>query len=142
LSVSGPLDTSLYREWVHFPPRSKRYYPDALVPTPASVRAELPAPDNRIANQTAQSYWLDIWVPASVRPGTYTVEAVLESGGAKSTLPVRIQVLDAVVPADDPVIVDHNSYGTNWMLTQYSELAARNKDFYLSDDFFALIHAY
>lgn len=142
LSVSGPLETSLYREWFHFLPRSKRYYPDALVPTPASVRTELPAPDNRIANQTAQSYWLDIWIPASVRPGAYTVEAVLESGGVKSTLPVRIQVLEAVVPADDPVVVDHNSYGTNWLLAQYPELAARNKDFYLSDDFFALIHAY
>ncbi len=142
LKVSGPLETSLYREWFHYLPRSKRYYPDALVPTPANVRAELPAADNRIASQTAQSYWLDIWIPATVRPGAYTVDAVLESGGVKSTLPVRIQVLDAAVPAEDPILIDHNSYGTGWLLTQYPELVNRTKDFYLSDAFFGLIHAY
>ncbi len=142
LSVSGPLEASLYREWFHYLPRSKRYYPDALVPTPVSVRAALPAPDNRVEGQTTQSYWLDLRIPASVRPGAYTVDAVLEAGGVKTSLPIRIQVLDAVVPAEDPIVIDHNSYGSSWLLTQYPELAARVKDFYLSDAFFDLIHAY
>ncbi|MCC7340865.1 MAG: DUF4091 domain-containing protein [Bryobacterales bacterium] len=142
LSVKGPFEASLYREWFHFLPKSKRYYPDALIPTAARVQAELPAADNRIAKQTAQSYWLDVWIPKSVRPGSYTMEAVLESGGKKSTLPVRIEVLEAVVPAGDPITMDHNSYGTSWLTAQYPELAGRTKDFYLSDAFFDLIHAY
>ncbi len=142
LAVSGPLETSLYREWFHLLSKSKLYYPDALIPAATPVRAQLPDPENRISGQTVQSFWLDIWIPASAKPGPYTVTAVLESGGKKSQLPIQVQVLDAVVPPDDPVVIDHNSYGTSWFASQYPELAKRTPDFYLSDPFFALIHAY
>ena len=69
LSVSGPLETELYREWFHLLPASKLYYPDALIPAAVPHRTQLPSADNRIANQTAQSYWLDIWVPADATAG-------------------------------------------------------------------------
>lgn len=142
LAVSGPLETSLYREWFHLLAKNKLYYPDALIPAAAPVRAQLPDAENRISGQTAQSFWLDIWIPASAKPGPYTITAVLESSGKKSLLPIQLQVLDAVVPPEDPVVIDHNSYGTSWFASQYPELAKRTPDFHLSDPFFALIHAY
>ncbi len=142
LSVSGPLETSLFREWFHFLPKSKLYYPDALIPATSPYRAQLPDSGNRIPGQTTQSFWLDIWVPASAKPGPYTLTASLDAGGSKSSLSIQVQVLDAVVPAAGPIVVDHNSYGTSWFSSQYPELAKRTPNFYLSDPFFSLIHAY
>ena len=72
--------------------------------------SKLPEPDNRIERQTAQSFWVDVWIPADAAPGTYRVKAVLKAGGKVSTLPVEVKVLAAVVPAEDAVSIDHNSY--------------------------------
>lgn len=143
LGVTGQLTGELHREWFHFMPRRNAYYPDALVPVESPHKTQLPDADNRVAKQTVQSYWLDIWIPAAARPGKYVVTATLEAGGAKSTLPVEVQVLDAVVPAKDVVDIDHNSYGTSWLAAQYPALAKRTTpNFYLSDPFFLLIHSY
>jgi hypothetical protein len=143
LSVSGPFAAELYREWFHFLPAKKAYYPDALIPAAAPYRGRLPDGENRIVGQTAQSFWLDVWIPADARPGRHAVTVTLESAGVQSTLPVEIQVLDAAVPDGDAVVIDHNSYGTSWLAGQYPALAKRlGAGFYLSDEFFGLIHAY
>ena len=142
LSTAGDLTVELYREWFHFLPKAKLYYPDALVPTALPHKAQLPDASNRIAGQTAQSYWLDIWIPESAKPGAKTLTVSLDSGGAKSAVQISVEVLDAVVPAGDPIVIDHNSYGTSWFAGQYPELAKRTPNFYLSDPFFGLIHAY
>jgi hypothetical protein len=143
LSLAGPLTAEIHREWFHFLPARKLYYPDALVPVTSPHRAQLPDASNRVPNQTTQSFWLDIWVPADLRPGPYTVTATLEANGTKSTLPIQVQVLDAVVPATDPIVIDHNSYGTSWFASQYPSLAkSLGSNFYLSDPFFKLIHDY
>ena len=141
LTVAGGLPTELFREWFHFLPKAKLYYPDALVPVTLPHKAQLPDPANRIPGQTSQSYWLDIWIPETASPGTQTVTVSLDAG-AKSTLPIRVEILDAAVPASDPIVIDHNSYGTSWFASQYPELAKRTPNFYLSDPFFALIHSY
>ncbi|MBA3974614.1 MAG: hypothetical protein C0504_10405 [Candidatus Solibacter sp.] len=142
LTAAGGLPAELFREWFHFLPKTKLYYPDALVPIPLPHKSQLPDPGNRIPGQTAQSYWLDIWIAESAKPGVQTLTVSLDSGGARSSVPIRVEILDAVVPADDPIVIDHNSYGTSWFASQYPELAKRTPDFYLSDPFFGLIHAY
>lgn len=143
LTLSSPLTTELHREWFHFLTARKLYYPDALVPVSSPYQAQLPDPGNRVPGQTAQSFWLDIWVPADARPGPYTVTAALNVNGAKTTLPIAVNVLAAVVPATDPIVLDQNSYGTSWLAAQYPTLAKRlGSGFYLSDEFFSLIHAY
>jgi hypothetical protein len=142
LSVAGPLETEIFREWFHLFPKAKLFYPDALVPVASPYAAKLPDPDNRVANQTVQSFWLDIWIPATTKPGPYTVTASLDAAGVKSALSIQVTVLDAIVPAADPIVIDHNSYGTSWFASQYPELAKRTPNFYLSDPFFSLIHAY
>ena len=143
LDVKSPLAADLFREWYHFLPASKKYVPDALVPAQTPHEARMPQPDNRIEKQTVQSYWLDIWVPAEARPGRYQVAVAVESGGSASRAEVEVRVLDAVVPGDDAVVMDHNSYGTSWLAAQYPSLVQRlGSRFYLSDEFFGLIHAY
>ncbi len=137
------LQVEQFREWYHFLPKSNAYYPDALAPVPLTLQSKLPAPDNRIAAQTAQGYWLDIWIPANTAPGLYETKAVIETNGRKSNAVLKVRVLAATVPAEDAVTMDHNTYGTSWLAGDYPTLARQGGgDFYLSDRFFSLIHAY
>src|ERR1019366_6438101 len=137
------IHVDLYREWFHYLPSTKQYYPDALIPAPTPYRSRLPEPDNRIPKQTVQAFWLDVWAPANTRPGAYETAAILHAGGKVVELPVKLRVLAAVVPAEDAVAIDHNSYGTSWFADQYPALAKRHgADFFSSDSFFELIHSY
>jgi hypothetical protein len=126
------LELELFREWFHFMPSRKEWYPDALIPVKMPYSSVLPDPENKIENQRTQAFWLDIWIPKEAKPGVYDGKVVLRASGRTSTLPLRIRVLSAIVPADDVVIPDHNSYGTFWLNAQYPK----------SEDLFRLIHAY
>lgn len=141
LTVQGPLEFELYREWFHYLPKKKRYLPDALVPATSPHRGQIPDSDNAIARQTSQAFWLDVWVPASATSGLTKMTAVLEAGGRRHTAEIQVRVHQTSVPSVDPVVMDHNSYGTSWFATQYPALAGK-PDFYLSDRFFRLIHDY
>ena len=140
---AGKLQADLFREWFHFTESDKQYYPDALIPVPQPYRSRLPEPDNRIANQTAQAFWVDLWIPPDAEPGTYHARAVLEADGTTSTLPIELKVLPAVIPTDDVLLMDHNSYGTSWLADDYPAISRKLGDgFFQSDEFFRLIHAY
>ena len=148
LSLDGPpaeskIQAELYREWFHLDRADKRYYPDALIPVGAPVAAQMPEADNRIDGQTAQSYWLDFWIAPDAAPGTYQMTATLDAAGRKTTLPMEVRVLPATIPAEDAITMDHNSYGTSWLAEDYPSLRKRaGDDFFTSDAFFSLIHAY
>ncbi len=140
---AGKLQADLFREWFHFTNSDKHYYPDALIPITAPYQSSLPEPDNRIAGQTAQAFWVDLWIPRDAEPKTYRVSAVLRAAGQEHSLPIELKVLTAVIPDDDLLTMDHNSYGTSWLASDYPTLAHKLGDgFYQSDEFFALIHAY
>ncbi len=142
-AAGSRIQAELYREWFHFVPSVKRYYPDALIPVRTSYRSKLPEPDNRIPHQTVQAFWLDLWVPADATPGTYETVGILTAAGKSVKLPITLRVLAAVVPAEDAVAIDHNTYGTSWFGEQYPALVKRlGSDFFTSDEFFRLIHAY
>jgi len=139
---SGKIQTDLYREWFHRL-HSGEYYPDALVPVSAPHRSRLPEPDNKIANQSTQAFWVDIWVPADAAPGDYSGRATLQAEGRRRTLELHLKVLPAVIPAEDVVTLDHNSYGDSWIATQFPAcVRATSGDFYKSDELFRLIHSY
>lgn len=119
------LELEAYREWFHYVPADKRSYPDALIPV------QLPYRGNRVVNQTVQPFWIDVWVPATAPPGTYDTVARLDT----ATVPIRVKVVPAVIPDDDVVIMDHNSYGTSWLATQYPDSIRKT-------GYIDLIHAY
>ena len=136
------LQIELYREWFHFLPATKQYYPDALIPVKPPYAARIPDADNRVAGQTAQGFWVDIWIPANARPGSYEATATLKASGRSVSLPVTLKVIPATVPNEDVVAIDHNSYGTSWLATQYPTLRNRlGENFYTSDEFFELLHS-
>ena len=111
--AGSPLAPELFREWFHLRESDKAYYPDALIPVRSPYQSRMPEPDNRIAKQTAQSFWLDVWVPA------------------------------AVTPEEDAVTIDHNSYGAAWLGDYFPSVRAQEGAKFLeSDAYFGLIHAY
>jgi len=116
---SGKLEADLFREWFHFTESDRNYYPDALVPVSLPYASRMPDPENHIAKQTAQPFWVDIWIPQDAQPGICRGQASLETGKEHRTLPFALNVLPAVVPAEDVVTVDHNSYGSSWLADYY-----------------------
>lgn len=143
LPDQGKLQTDVFREWFHFTDSDKQYYPDALIPVRQPYRSQMPEPDNRIAGQTAQAFWVDVWIPPDAEPRTYHARAALESGANRSALPIAIRVLPAVIPDEDVLLMDHNSYGSSWLADDYPSLRQKVGDrFFQSDEFFRLIHAY
>ena len=136
------LTADLFREWFH-KMRRGNYYPDALVPVNLPYRSQFPEPDNRIDGQKAQAFWVDVWVPKTAAPGAYAGRVVLQSGANTETLPVEITVLPSIVPDEDVIRMDHNSYGTSWFASDYPGLVKKTPgEFYDSDNFYRLIHAY
>ena len=118
-------------------------YPDALAPVRLPYRSRLPEPDNRISGQKAQAFWVDVWIPADARSGDYPLRFRLTSGEGEARAAVSVRVLRS----------DGSGLGCggdrSQLLRQFldrrsvREARARaGKDFYRSDSFFRLIHAY
>jgi hypothetical protein len=143
LAVQSRLQVEVFREWFHAMAAEKKYIPDALVPVTLPYKSALPEPENRIPNQTAQAFWIDAWIPPNTAPGKYAVNATMRAGAETTTASVEVQVLAAEMPKDDVVTMDHNSYGSSFLVEQYPKLAAKYGDgFVTSDAFFHLIQAY
>jgi len=137
------LEADVFREWFHRGAKQAGYYPDALAPVKLPYHSEFPEPDNRIADQKAQPFWVDVWVPKRTAPGVYRGVVTLQNGGGRETLPVEITVLAATVPDEDVIRMDHNSYGSSWLASDYPGLVKQTAgDFFDSDAFYRLIHAY
>ncbi|MGO8787675.1 MAG: hypothetical protein ACLQVL_09885 [Terriglobia bacterium] len=137
------IQTDLFREWFHFTDSDKHYYPDALVPVHGLYSSRLPEPDNKIPQQTAQAFWVDVYVPPDAQPGVFSGKARLKCGASTIAVPLQLTVLDRVIPPDDAVTIDHNSYGSSFLAEQYgTAYHSYSGNWFESDQFFRLIHAY
>ena len=132
-----------YREWFHFVDSDSHYYPDALIPITLPYSSTLPDPGSRIEKQTAASFWIDVWVPASTPPGVYHAKAVLSDGHSRRSLPIRIKVLPVTIPREDALSIDHNTYSAGWVSTYFPRLAKRGgRSFCKSDELFRMLQSY
>ena len=140
---ANKVQIDLFREWFHFTDSDKRYYPDALIPVHATYSSRLPEPDNRIPKQTAQAFWVDVYVAPDTRLGIFSGTAKLKANSKITTLPIQLTVLACVIPGEDVVTIDHNSYGSSWLAQQFAGSYQRNLDHWFeSNQFFEVIHAY
>ena len=140
---TNKVQIDLFREWFHFTDSDKRYYPDALIPVHATYSSRLPEPDNRIPKQTAQAFWVDVYVAPDTRLGIFSGTAKLKANSKITTLPIQLTVLACVIPGEDVVTIDHNSYGSSWLAEQFAGSYQRDPDHWFeSNQFFELIHAY
>ena len=137
------IQTDLFREWFHFTDSDKHYYPDALVPVRGAYHSQLPDPDNKIDHQTAQGFWVDVYIPADAKMGVVAGRARLNCGHNAVVVPIQLTVLDRTIPADDVLTIDHNSYGSSFLPEQFpSAFRGVSGNWYESDELFHLIHAY
>jgi len=140
---SNKVQIDLFREWFHFTDSDQHYYPDALIPVRATYNSRLPEPDNRIPLQTAQAFWVDVYIAPDTRPGVLPGRARLKASGKITTLPIQLTVLGCIIPAEDVVTIDHNSYGSSWLAQQFAGSYQRNSDHWFEgDQFLELIHTY
>jgi len=137
------VQVDLFREWFHFTDSDQHYYPDALIPVRTTYNSRLPEPDNEIPQQTAQAFWVDVYISPDARPGVLLGRAQLKAGAKVISLPIQLTVLASVIPGEDVVTIDHNSYGSSWLAQQFAASYERNPDqWFESNQFFGLIHAY
>jgi Domain of unknown function (DUF4091) len=140
---SKGLQTQLFKTWYHKLRATGSFVPDALIPVSNPFESKLPDPDNKVAGQTAQGFWVDVWIPPDMLPGRYEGLAVATAGRKKSHLRVQITIGTPVIPAADALTIDHNSYGTSWLASLYPKRSRPlGERFFRSDAFFNLIHAY
>lgn len=141
LRIDGAAEADVFRQWYHRMENGD-YYPDALIPVSLPFESRLPEPDNRIEEQTAQAFWVDVWIKRDAPPGVVSGQAVLRAGGREAALPITIEILEATVPEGDALTIDHNSYGSSWLAGFYQRPGESSQHFFASDRFFGLIHAH
>ncbi len=122
--MAGPVEVDLFKAWYHKMAPGKeaeepRYCVDALLPVAGGSLQQLPDPDNAVAGQTHQEYWIAVFVPADAPVGPAEGRLTLAADAERVELPLTVEVLDAVIPDEDAVICDHNSYGCRWIEGMY-----------------------
>lgn len=153
-----PVQLDLYRAWYHYsakPPERHvdengkpkpwlQYVPDALIPTAMGTEMTLPAADNRVPDQKAQMFWLDIFVPKGVKPGQQvTIKVTLSTKGFNSEAYAILDTQWMAYPDEDPIDADHNSYGTGFLASQYPLLRQKvGAKWSTSDEMFHLMQEY
>ncbi len=138
MAVSSPFPVEIYREWFHRTKADGKYFPDALIPIESGAASSIPDSDNRIPNQTAQAFWLDFWIAEDTKPGAYRAAVTLTERGRTQNATIEIEVLPGLIPQEDAIVLDHNSYGTGWLFGQYPKTLPPEND----ERLFQLIHAY
>ena len=140
---SAGLQPQLFKTWHHRLRKDGSFIPDALIPAANPFHSKLLDPDNKVAGETAQSFWVDLWIPSNTVPGLHEGWAVASAGRKKSQLRVQILVLQAAIPNADALTIDHNSYGTGWLASLYPKQSrSAGHSFFRSDALFDLINAY
>jgi len=106
-AAGSNVQVDLFKAWFHRLQKDGRYIPDALIPVQNPFPGELPDPDNQIKDQTSQAFWVDLYIPREAKPGLYPGRLLLRSGQTQALVKVRLEILDALIPPEDVVVVDH-----------------------------------
>lgn len=93
--------TTLYREL--YTKIGNDWIPDGLEPVPLPYTRRPTDPAGPVPGQTHQSYWLDLWIPASARPGRFRLEAQLYFADEWAIYPMEVRVSHTVLPVSKDV---------------------------------------
>ncbi len=138
------IEVDIFREWFHRNKVDGLYYPDALIPLGSDETCLLPDPEMKIKNQVVSAFWVDVWVPREANPAHSEIIFRLKKGGEVHSLHVQLEILPVIVPDEDGIVADHNSYGLRWVDRFFPLRKQRiengGSSFEGSDDFFSAIH--
>ena len=115
--LKGPTGARIGRR--EFEPHVQWYHdlsehgwiPDALVPLD-QVEGPVGVPWKTVGvpNQTAQGFWIDIFVPADVPAGPYEGALTVDLDGDKERVPIRLTVWPFAIPNECSMVADMNAY--------------------------------
>jgi hypothetical protein len=130
LDVFSAADYSIYAQWYH--QVKGRYYPDALVPltgdgSPVRTLASV-TKQNTVPGQSFTAVWVDLFIPANIRPGEYQGILNVQVGTITEAHPIVLKVLETSVPNESLLIADLNSYADN--LSRRMDYLRDNEDRY------------
>jgi len=116
VEMGGAVEADLFRAWYHrmdakAGEETPRYCVDALVPVQPGAPQHLPDPDNQIQDQTHQEFWVDLFIPADAPVGPVRGRMLLEAAGEQVEFELTVEILAAIIPEEDAIVCDHNSYG-------------------------------
>jgi len=94
----GLGEIELFRNW-YAQNRDGAWQPAYSIPLKPDATLEIPDPKRGLGKQTNQTFYADIYIPKTARPGLYRggLEVVAE-GREPVVVPVEIEVLDFVLP--------------------------------------------
>ncbi len=91
------------------------WYPDALVPFDIAgvTPMELPDPASGVPGQRAQSVWIDVYVPHTLPPGSYTGQIIVlhRNTNKQAILNVELEVAPFTLPDEVGLEIDLMNYG-------------------------------
>jgi hypothetical protein len=138
------IEIDIFKEWFHRNKADGHYYPDALIPVKPGEKFHLPDPDMGIETQRLAAFWIDLWIPEDSVPGKTKVGFHLKSGQESRELTISLEILPTIVPNEDTIVADHNSYGVDWVSRYFSSrkrsVVAKGQEFEGSTPFFSAIH--
>lgn len=74
------------------------WIPDLLLEVSTPYTSHLPDRYHGLANQTAESFLVDVWTPRETPPGRMKIDAQLNVDGRWVIYPMEVRVSDAVIP--------------------------------------------
>jgi len=87
------------------------WIPDALVPL-RKIDGAVGVPWRTVGvpDQTAQGFWIDLFIPADVPAGRYEGTLTVDLDGVKERLPIRLRLWPFAIPNACSQIADMNAY--------------------------------
>jgi hypothetical protein len=90
-----------------------RWVPDVCVPIQQGQGVDLPWKKNAVPGQSSQMFLIDVWVPASARPGRYRGQVRLaDRSGQGVTIPIQLDVASQVLSDSFDVVGSCNTYSS------------------------------
>ncbi len=125
-AIAG-VEVDLAKAWYHrLASDVAVWWPGALIPTTSGASFALPDPENAIADQTVQEFWVDLRVPRDAEPGERWGTITLDAAGATWSIAVVVEVLPIDLPAEPTIVMDKNAYGCRWLERRLARPAARS----------------
>lgn len=127
LSLIEPSEIEVFRNW-YAKTKQGIWQPAYFIPVDTEEEFSIPAPDNRISNQTNQTFSIDVYIPKDAVAGTYQGEVkIFASGISDIRIPVRLQVYAAKMPDKLAFWPEMNAYGIPANVHDYYRLAHQNR---------------
>lgn len=130
----GKSEFEPHVEWYHDLGDPHGWVPDALVPVKRlSEPVGIPWKMVGVPNQTAQGFWVDLFVPRDAAKGTYRGVLAVTCDVTRQEIPLEIEVGSFAIPDACSQVADMNSYAcgvaSGWQDLRDSETDRDSADY-------------